>query len=116
MSFFLVFYSGLIVFVIIKVPELRLMLLPSSFLIIGGVLNNLVCHFNKGFMPVKLRGINHKHINESYKHCLMTNKTKLNFLGDWINTKKKIVSIGDILLDMGFIILVPIYTYLIITI
>lgn len=91
-------------------------ILGCLFSIIGGFLNTLVITLNGGKMPVITAPpyISEADIKVSKKHCVLTSKTKLPFLADTVIIAKigptetmnwtKVVSIGDIFLYFGTLI------------
>lgn len=108
--------NGIIIFFLysnINVPGIK-------WILIGTALNFIVIVSNFGFMPVdSTLGIQYGfetsllalEKGRVFAHTLMTNKTNLNILGDWIIIPPpwplpKTISIGDILIDMGAFLLI----------
>ena len=87
----------------------RLYLLAFPYLSFGmGVgLNQAVLVANGGKFPVMVNKRAEKYFGfesdgmSDNVHCVMTSKTKLNFLADWINMHTVIYSPGDLLIMLG---------------
>lgn len=86
----------------------------SALVVTGTILNRIIIHANDGKMPVlptfsKLTGYyrnNNLSKGIDSLHIAMTNDTKLNFLGDYIDTGFSIMSIGDVLIHSFVVIMV----------
>lgn len=86
----------------------------ATLVIAGTVLNRVVIHANHGKMPVlptlsKLTGYYHEgtlSLGIDSLHIPMTQDTKWNLLGDYIDTGFSIMSIGDLLIHSFVIIIV----------
>lgn len=92
--------------------------------LIGSILNFLPLALNNGKMPVAINALKNANLynqlnllsdNRIMTHTLVSESTKLNFLGDIIAISKpypfpKIISIGDILISVGLFILI--YNYM----
>jgi hypothetical protein len=110
--------SGYIYIVVYILGLLFLLLNRKSpgflFIFIGVFLNFLVIFFNGGRMPVSAAAASY--LEPGYldvlkkglyaKHALLTNSTRLGFLGDVIPLtkpypKSQIISIGDIIMNIG---------------
>lgn len=69
---------------------------------IGGISNMLVLYTNKGLMPVLLKDERWRQlIQDSSRHCVMTEESRFKLLCDRFESRKGISSIGDILLEGG---------------
>ena len=91
----------------------------------GSILNFFAIAFNKGRMPVSINALNDAKLYDQLDllyshriitHTLITENTKMNFLGDIIPITRpypfpKIISIGDILISLGIFVLI--YSYMI---
>lgn len=91
----------------------------------GSILNFIPTVFNQGKMPVSIKALDNAELYDQLNllydhriitHTLITENTKINFLGDIIAIPKpypfpKIISIGDILISIGIFILI--YSYMI---
>lgn len=84
----------------------------SGFAVLGTMLNNLVIHANSGKMPVfptlslKTGYFNSAALNTiDSLHVLGSSATKLKFLSDYIDTGTSILSIGDLIIRLFFIII-----------
>lgn len=87
----------------------RLYLLAFPYLTfgVGAAMNQAVLVANGGKFPVQVNDRAAKYFGfekdgmSDNVHCRMTNKTRLNFLADWINLKTAILSPGDLLIILG---------------
>ncbi len=113
----LICLSKIIIFLIlIKICLLNYLNIPLLIYTVGFFLNALVIVLNKGYMPVDpvafqeatllpasvaLVELN-RLMSTGRKHISISNKTKLNFLGDILPYRDAAYSIGDLLINLGF--------------
>ena len=86
--------------------KLFVLTIPFIFSVTGGALNQAVLIANGGKFPVMMNDyavsqwtLKGQYLDEV--HCLMTADTKLNFLADIIDVHVRVMSIGDMLLELG---------------
>ena len=95
--------------------KLFVLTIPFMFSVAGGAMNQAVLIANGGKFPVmlnenvvKLDKIDGEYLDEI--HCLMSDKTKLNFLADIFDTHVRVISPGDILIELGDLLLTYSFT------
>jgi hypothetical protein len=92
-------------------------LIGSGMVAIGSLLNHIVIAANDGHMPVlpTLSQLTHYYRDDALFqgidnfHILMTDATKMNILGDYIDIGYSIMSIGDLLIH-SFVLVIVYYT------
>lgn len=105
-------------FKLLKAAHLHIILIPILFIILGAASNQAVLIANHDTFPVSINpiavlaltghvgGLKIKKIPDSgmldTTHCIMTDKTRLNYLADIFDLHDKYVSIGDLFLDFGY--------------
>lgn len=113
-------YSLLIIGIFMNFKEMGF-----KIIFFGSILNFFAIVFNKGKMPVSINALNNAKLYDQLDllyshriitHTLITENTKMNFLGDIIAIPRpypfpKIISIGDILISLGIFVLI--YSYMI---
>jgi hypothetical protein len=102
-------------FAFLRRTALWILLTPLALGITGALSNQLVLAVNGDTFPVHVNTVkvvdftghdqlpmdDQGHLMLDDTHCVMTSKTHLNFLADWIDMKQDIESPGDILLELG---------------
>lgn len=82
---------------------LILLILPQFIFWLGAGMNQVALVVNHGTMPVFLASCG----KMDAEHSCMTPATNLVFLCDWINLKFAVMSPGDVLLELGAILIGP---------
>lgn len=86
--------------------KLYILLAPFAITMTGAGMNQVVLYANGGKFPVMMneRIAHRQEIQYGLMddiHCLMTDRTHLNFLADYINLHVVIMSPGDVLIELG---------------
>lgn len=100
-------------FKFLRKTALWILLSPLATIVTGAGLNQAVLVANNDTFPVRISAVRvqmHKEDTVTLSdgtimldplHCVMTNKTHLNFLADNFDVHDGIKSVGDILIDLG---------------
>lgn len=84
--------------------NLRIHVAGFSVLLIGTLSNVLVLIANGARMPATLKELGI--YQQYYEHTVqMSEDTRLNFLGDWISIDGKLLSPGDVIITLGWLII-----------
>lgn len=92
----------------LSISRIWILALPLIFTFVGAASNQIVLVANHDKFPVMVNSRNvesHGGVDDEGMlddiHCLMTDKTHLNYLADIFDFKSSIMSVGDLLLDLG---------------
>lgn len=76
-------------------------------LLTGALLNRVTIYLNNGRMPVRFINRHfYKIVKNSDIHCPMDKNSRFRWAGDIFYTRRSIMSIGDIMMFLGFIIFI----------